>query len=166
MPYDKDELLREKIDQMNQPDRVDRFLDLISQIESSGGKDLSHPEMESGIHAGTAAMGRYGLMPNTVKEIATRAERAGEITPTMRELASMEDPTEMRQTVEQNPEIEQEYARQLAERVLSRFPNEEQAAFSWNQGHNLTPERVQKQQYKKHPYVEKFRRLKKSLVGK
>ena len=52
--------------------QVKSFLKNISQIESRGGEDMNHPEIKSGIHKGTKAIGRYGLMPNTVGEVLNR----------------------------------------------------------------------------------------------
>ena len=61
----------------DQKQKVQRFLKTIQMIESSGGKNFNHPEIESGIHEGHRAIGNYGLMPNTVQEIATRMKRKG-----------------------------------------------------------------------------------------
>ncbi len=141
------------------------FLDAIQKIESSGGKNFDHPTMKAGIHAGDTAIGRYGFMPNTVREIGVRAKRAGEMNPDMEAVASMADPSEMKAYLEQNPEIEQMFAEQLAKRLLKKFPNEEQAAYSWNQGHNLSPESLAKRDYVNHDYVKKFNQLRKLLVA-
>lgn len=161
-----DDLLKEKLDQMN-PERVrrERFLDLIQQIESSGGKNVNHPTMRSGIHEGHRAIGGYGLMPNTVKELGKRMEREGSITPEIREIANIEDPQLMKAGLESRPEIEKVLAERLARKVLRKFPSEEQAAYSWNQGHNLSPEDIKKRDYENHPYVQKFKRLKKHFLG-
>lgn len=169
MPSDSDDLIREKLFFANpdkHPDEVEDFLNTIAQIESSGGKNLAHPEMQSGIHAGDSAAGKYGLMPNTIKEIAKRAELQGSATDPMRSLASIEDPSVMKQQLEQNPEVEQAFARQLAERVLNRQQDPEKAAYSWNQGHNLTPEQIQERDYQNSDYVKKFQSLRNRLVQK
>lgn len=147
-----------------QPD-VEGFLKVIEEIESSGGKNFNHPEMQEGIHAGHAAMGRFGLMPNTIKEIEARARAEGRASDNMRRVAGLNDPMQMKVEIEANPEIEREFARQLAERVLKKFPDEQQAAYSWNQGHNLTPESVAKRKYQEHDYVKKFNKLKQLLLA-
>lgn len=46
-----------------------RFLDWIGQIESSGGRDTAHRPVTSGSHAGTSAIGTYGLMPKTAADL-------------------------------------------------------------------------------------------------
>lgn len=143
-------------------DKTEDFLKIIEQIESSGGKNTNHPIMKAGIHEGDAAIGRFGLMPNTLEEIYKRSKLEGTHTPEMSELMRQEN---LKEQLESNPELEKEFARRLAERVLSRFPSSEQAAYSWNQGHNLTPEQVRKRDYKNADYVKKFQKIR-SLLGK
>lgn len=162
---ERDDLIKEKLDMMN-PERVQReeFLDLISQIESSGGTNTNHPVMEDGIHAGQAAIGRFGLMPNTIKELVKRAELNGVATDPMRQIAS-QDPQQMKAQVEQNPDLEFQMADQLARRVLNKFGDPEKAAYSWNQGTNLKPEQVEQRKYQDSDYVQRFRKLRKMIGG-
>lgn len=143
----EDELLREKLDQMN-PKRLqrDNFLDVISQLESSNGKNLEHPTMNEGIHAGQQAIGQYGLMPNTVQEMSNRTRGPSSVTPG-------------------SPE-EQLVAQQLADRVLNRFKDPAMAAYGWNSGHNLSPQEVKERDYLNDPYVQKFQKLWKMLGHK
>lgn len=162
MPVDpRDELEQEKLYMINQPIKRDRFLNLISEIESSGGKNFEHPMMESGIHAGEQAIGQYGLMPNTVDELVNRAKKSGQMTLEMQKIGR--EPAELKAQIEGDPAMEQTLARQLAEKVLSKFPNEDMAAYSWNKGHNLTPEQIEQRGYENDPYVVKFKRIKESL---
>ena len=139
-------------------DDINKFLDVIRQEESSGGKDTAHRMIQSGIHEGDSAMGQYGLMPNTVSEMANRAKRQGIASPD--ELDAIQNPS----IVNQNPELENQIAKQLAAKLLNQYHgNQEQAAYGWNQGHNLTPEQVQERDYQQHPYVQKFQKLKQLL---
>lgn len=162
MPLDpRDEMEQEKLDQMNQPIQRDRFLNLISQIESSGGKNTEHPVMEKGIHAGEQAIGQYGLMPNTVDELLNRAKRSGTMTVEMQKMGR--EPASMKAEIEGDPEVEGALAKQLAEKVLSKFPNQDMAAYSWNKGHNMTPEQVAGHDFENDPYVVKFKKIKQSL---
>ncbi len=148
-----------------QPD-VQGFLNTIEQIESNGGKNMNHPTMENGIHAGQAAMGRFGLMPNTLQEIAVRAQRDGSLNDQMKNAAAITDPAALKQQIEGNPEVERMFAEQLAKRLLKKFPNEQEAAFSWNQGHNLTPQAVEQRHYQDSDYVKKFNKLRMLLANK
>lgn len=153
-----DELEQEKLDQMAAAqagqNRIDEFLNVIRQIESSGGLNTNHPVMQQGIHKGEAAIGQYGLMPKTIQELA---KRAGES-----DLAAI-DSAEIPAMVKSNPGMEDRLARQLAERVLARQSDPEKAAYSWNMGHNLSPEQVTKRDYGSHPYVQKFRKIQEML---
>jgi hypothetical protein len=144
---------------------VGGFLDVISQIESSGGKNLNHPMMKSGMHKGHTAMGKYGLMPNTVTEVATRMERDGTITPEIKALAQM-SPEQMKQAIEENTDYEEQLARYLGTHILKRQEGDlEKAAYSWNQGHNLTPDKIDQREYKESDYVKKYKRIRDMLGG-
>lgn len=143
----QDDMLKEKLDLMN-PHRVQRddFLNAISQIESSGGQNINHPISNAPLQAGQQAIGEYGLMPNTIAEMAKR----------MRGPASIEPGS---------PE-EQQVANHLADRVLNRFHDPNQAAFAWHSGHNLTPDQVHERDYLNDPYVQKFQKIWHSLGNK
>lgn len=47
-----------------------RALMKLAQMESSGGKFREHPIVNDGVQAGTRSISSYGLMPNTVYEMA------------------------------------------------------------------------------------------------
>lgn len=163
MDDERDDLLKEKLDMMN-PQRVERelFLDNISQLESSGGKNFNHKEMESGIHEGQSAIGRFGLMPNTIKELVNRKIMHDGQNDQLRGL-SEQNPDEIKRILEANPEIEYQFADQLAKKVLTKQKDPEKAAYSWFQGHNLTPEQVDQRDYQNSEYVKRFSNLRKKL---
>lgn len=143
--------------------RNKRFLKTISQIESSGGKNYNHDLIQKGIHTGHKAIGRYGLMPNTVNEVLNRMRMTGTLTPELKQLQQL-DPQTLKATLESNPELEDQIAESLAERVLNRQQDEEKAAYSWHQGHNLTPDAISQKPYQEHDYVKKYNEYKK-LMG-
>lgn len=139
---------------------LNEFLQKIQQIESSGGKDLDHPVVESGIQAGDAAIGRYGLMPNTVRELVNRRRLNGTSTGELKELAEMDSPT-MKKHLEANPDLEDELANQMATLVTRRqLGDEDKAAYSWTNGQNLSPDQISDEQLDNSPYVQKYRKLK------
>lgn len=152
------------IDRQDNP-QLEEFLRTISMIESSGGKNFAHPEMQQGIHAGTSAIGRYGLMPNTVQEILNRMKMEGALPSHLKRYRKME-PEMIKQELEKTPADEQVLAQHLAKKVLNKFGDEEQAAYSWFQGHNLTPEDLAERPYKEHDYVQKYNRFKQMLASK
>lgn len=151
---DQDELLKEKLDMMN-PHRVqrDNFLNTISQIESSGGQNTDHPVVQGGIQNGQQAMGNYGLMPNTVQELNNRARLSNTLTPQM--AAAQRNPA----MVQQDPNMQKQYANQLADYVLNKFQDPNMAAYAWNKGHNLTPQEIKERDYMSDPYVQKFHKI-------
>lgn len=139
---------------------IDKFLEAIAQIESAGGKYTTHKTMSSGIHKGQSAIGTYGLMPNTVNEIASTSD--DEEIRALQELS----PKEKKRMLESNPDLENKVARVLADRVITNQGGDlAKAAYSWNQGHNLTPDKIEKRNYEEHPYVEKFRKLAGKMNG-
>lgn len=141
-------------------EQLQRFLAKIAQIESGGGKHIQHKMMNRGLHKGTSAIGTYGLMPATVQDIIANQEQSGKITPEVQALKQLQYP-QLKRQLEQNPDLQNQLASSLAERVLSnQGGNEEKAAYSWNMGHNLPPERITPQKLQTHPYVEKYRSLK------
>lgn len=147
-----------KMDDQENPTK--KFLQNIAEVESSGGQNFNHAEMKAGIHAGDRAIGRYGLMPNTVGEVLNRMRIKGTLTPELQELQQMDGAT-LKDVLEQNPDIEDKIAETLADRVLSRQQDEEKAAYSWNQGHNLRPEQIDQVPYKDSDYVRKYNSYKK-----
>ena len=137
-------------------DEVDSFLNTIGQIESSGGENLNHEEIQNGMHKGHRAAGTYGLMPNTISETLNRMRLSGEINPELQSLQGL-DPAQLKATVESNPDIEQQLAKFVARRALNRQNlDQEKAAYSWFQGHNLSPQEIEERNYKEHDYVKKF----------
>lgn len=137
--------------------KEDQFLDKISQLESSGGVDTDHPMITQGMHTGDKAIGQYGLMPNTIQELANRRSLQGD--PTLEPLKSMSD-EEMRSAVQAEPELEQMLARQLARHVLNKQKDEDKAAYSWQMGHNKSPKDITPEDMSSSEYVTKFKRLK------
>lgn len=155
-------ILTTRVTEGNMPKKpnIDKFLQKISQIESSGGKDTDHPTLKYGIHAGDQAIGRYALMPNTVRELVNRRKLQGTSTDQLQQVSEMSSP-EMKDYIEQNPDVEDDLAKQLANKVIQRqHGDEDRAAYSWKQGHNLTPDDIPDESLEESPYVQKYRKLK------
>lgn len=133
-------------------DQVTRFLDKIAQLESSGGSNVEHsPAIKGGPNKGQTAVGRYGLMPNTIAEVASRASMP----------EAQMSPEEIAKKVETDPQFEEKIAKNLASIVLSRSGgNEEKAAYSWLMGHNIDPTQITDEQLKSSEYVQKYKELK------
>src|SRR5271165_5383186 len=144
------------------------FLEKIMQLESSGGQNTNHRQMQSGIQSGTSAIGRYGLMPNTIKELINSRRQNNTATEEMADVDRM-SPKDMKAYVEANPDFEDELASGLAKKVLQRqMGDEDKAAYSWTMGHNLnpseiTPDKMDDDSTNGGQYVEKFRRIKNQM---
>jgi len=134
--------------------RINSFLKAIAMNESSGGKNTRHERINSGIHAGDAAIGKYGLMPNTVKELANRM---GKENP-MNIYSSMENKN-IAKELKENPEHQEKFANFLANHLNDKFGGDEsKMAYAYNQGHNLGLDAFENKHsnYKEHDYVNKY----------
>ena len=159
------EIRREKMSD-DQRETIDRFLEKISQIESSGGKNFDHAEIQHGMHKGHRAIGSYGLMPNTVREVINRMRMEGTINPQIQSLRDL-PPDRLKKELEANPLHQRELAEFLANRVLEKQQGDQQkAAYAWEQGHNLKPEQIEKRNYREADYVKKFIQLQNMLNQK
>lgn len=118
-----------------------KFLQLMSLLETSGGKDMNHQTMTKGIHAGDTAKGQYGLMPNTIKEFKHRAKLLGEPI----------------------PKNESQIANALSDHLENKTDDPEKRAYMWQYGHNLDPDQIPQEEIENNPRILKFRELQKKL---
>ena len=129
-------------------DDIDDFLNSVSQNESSGGTNFNHKMITSGPQIGQTAIGSFGLLPNTVREVLNRDKD-----PSLDGLRDMSD-EELKNELEQSPTTERQVARKLAERVITNQGGDmEKAAYAWRHGHNMKPERIESEDYRNDPYV-------------
>jgi hypothetical protein len=138
--------------------KIDNFLKTTSMIESSGGKNLKHPRIKYGMHAGDKAVGQWALMPKTIKELAGRMGDNSEIAP----YAKM-DSKKISQNLSQNPGHEKQIASFLANKLYDKFSGDEnKMAYAWNQGHNINPDsfKTDRKDYLNHDYVKKYNEYK------
>ena len=143
-----------------------QFLDLIRQIESSGGKNLDHDTLNYGMHKGDAAIGEYGIMPKTANEFIRRRELRGQYGPDEALMSKM-SPEELTEFLKDQDRVEQNLAEDIADRVLTRSKGDvEKAAYMWNQGHNKLASSVDTQDLDSSDYIKKFRSLRNSLNKK
>lgn len=132
-------------------DRIKELLENIGMLESSGGVDVDHKTMKSGLHEGEAAIGKYGLMPNTLEEFATRYP--SDVTEGMSK-------EELAQRAKEDPE----FARTMAATMVAHLKekrglSDEETAAAWEAGHNLPVEKLQERLDT--PRAKKFRVLQK-----
>lgn len=138
---------------------LENFLEKIGFIESSSGRNIKHKLIKTGVQKGTRAIGTWGLMPNTVKELIERKKIDKSADNQDLFLDSLDTP-QLYSFISSNPQVEKKYAKQLAQYVLERAGgNAEKAAYMWNMGHNLSPNKITANELNSSDYVKKFRRL-------
>lgn len=145
----------------------DAWLATIGQLESRGGQDTAHTPQSTGLHAGTQAIGTWGLMPKTVKEQAAmfknpqsafRNEVGLDYTdPEVEALADM-DTDEIFEKVKNNPKLEQRLVRYLQLTIGNRTNfNPDKMAYSWRFGSSLRDKDITPEMLDQSGYVKKFR---------
>jgi hypothetical protein len=138
----------------------DRFLWVIQQIESSGGRNTDHQVVQFGPQKGEKAIGRWGLLQPTIKEIIARSKiNAGDIPKHLKVLSKMTRGA-LQDHLMRNPDTELELARVLGRHVLHRQRGDyKRAAWSWLHGHNLRPEDISDQDLAASDYVKRYDEL-------
>jgi len=120
------------------PKSRERFLNLMRQLETSGGTDTRpHRTIESGIQEGDSAVGETALMPNTAKEFANRKRIKGEPLDEHDKAILQGDDASIHELFSQHPEKYQEYNDRVADHVLNNAHGDMSlAATGWKMGHN------------------------------
>lgn len=136
---------------------IQNFLKAISMNESSGGKNMNHRTMNSGMHKGDTAHGMYGLMPNTARDIAGRLPRNHSLNRTYKNMPN----DQIGPSLKANPGHEKELATHMATRLHGKFGGDEsKMAYSWLNGSSLTNDHFKEggghSDYKNHSYVKKY----------
>lgn len=139
----------------------DPFLWTIQQIESSGGKNLKHQEIQAGPQKGQTAIGRWGMLKPTIEEFLRRekTKRGGQL-PSHLEKLQGKSRDQLGDHFEANPDDELELARMIGAHVMRRHGgNEHKAAYSWLHGHNLMSGDVSPEMVSGSQYVNKYKSL-------
>lgn len=116
-----------------------RFQQLLSLLESSGGKQLEHQPVEGGMHEGTKAMGEFGLMPITAQELSKQNPEQSELD----KLIMNADPSSVQEILASNPGKYKQFIDQMSQKVLDKSGgNAEEAAMRWLAGPNSSQRRI------------------------
>jgi hypothetical protein len=152
--------------------KLDNFLLLQQGLESSFGQNKNHKVIKSGIHKGDKAVGSYGLLPNTIKDVLTKAGSEinvlGKLVPAenrqqFKDLAKL-DKQELAKMVENDPAFEKTIARLLAKEVLFKNKNDlERATYAWEKGSNLTHSKIDPKKLEQSDRIKRARELQKEL---
>lgn len=136
------------------------FKKIIRMIESSDGKNVNHPKITRGIHAGDQAVGAHAIMPNTGKEFIKRDPSATE---EEKQLLDLDNGT-FRDRLEQNPDLQEKIVNNMTNFLLNKTKGDvEKAAFMYNMGHNRNPDSITPEMLQKADYVQKFNKLRSTL---
>lgn len=127
-------------------DMLRKFLEKISHLESSGGQNVDHKEMNDGIHKGTSAVGSYGIMPKTAQDIDRQSGNT--------ELKDM-SPEAIQAKLEAEPDLAKRLAETMASKLL-RKNDEETASYKWLHGQYSKPS---EEELKNSKRVQKFKVL-------
>ena len=128
----------------------DKMLNAISQVESSGGKNVNHKPTSQG-----SAYGKFALMPNTIHETI-------KMNPDLKRQHSKAiglNGNDLSHYMQDNPNLEQVLADRHIKRLEHHFgQNPTAIAFAYNQGISGTNRAIkEKQNIESHPYVQKFK---------
>jgi hypothetical protein len=150
----------------------DTYLKHIARLESSDGKDTDHRVMQSGLHAGDAAIGKYGIMPKTAKDISAMfsnkhsdlRKKLGEnyYDPEVESLQKMKD-EDIKKKLTEDPEFERRLARYFATRLNSMEGDETDKVYRWKYGQNLKKEDINPTKRDSNEYIVRYKKL---LKGK
>lgn len=163
-------------------DRLDEpFLNRVQQLESSGGIDLSHDTIKEGLQKGQTALGEFGLLPNTVRELAARLRRRDpklQLDPNFQgdpEIQQWEHPSEADSTTDadlsaaysDSPDLQRRTARYLGRLLESNAQGDpEKMAYGYKMGHNQDLVNVSPEVLQASPYVTKFKALQDYLLNR
>jgi len=147
----------------------DKFLSAISFLESSGGKNLKHRLMETGLHAGSSALGQFAIMPNTIRDIHGLMQQKGSPLQgalgdkykdeEFSQLATLPQ-LDMARQLKKRPELGLRAARYLATHLHHLHGGDpERMGFSWRFGHNRPTEHITPKMLEHSGYVKKFNQI-------
>jgi len=144
-------------------DNFKSFKDLISFLESSDNPEVEHKPVVKGVSKGDTAIGQYGLMPNTIRELANRAKLSDQNYPSD-DVMLQSTNEQIKEVLKNNPDLMNLYVDRLSKRVLEKSSNNPEAGyFRWLYGHNLPEKRV-KSLKRKDP--ETLQRIRKAIDEK
>jgi hypothetical protein len=139
--------------------KKERFKRLIKFLETSGGKNLNHETLSSGINKGETAGGAYGMVPSSAKDFIKQAQNRNFILPEGTEEILQMPANEVTEKLNKNRNLDEALADVAADVILNKTSgNEEKAAYGWRTGHNRNFKVLQ--DYLQHPYVKKYKELK------
>lgn len=143
-------------------------LQRLAALESANHTQRVHPVQTNNIHSGTRAVSSYGLMPVTLKEIAAKHAPLRE-SPLGQKILQSGSPEEINKITydRQNDDVLAQHAWDYTQaRILKNLPelNKDQleilSVYAHRNGINAALRAFKSDLHDKHPYVQKYLRLK------
>lgn len=136
------------------------MLGAIGKIESSGGKNIKHETMNSGIHKGHTAGGIFGMMPHSAAFILKKDPDLAEKYPELAEAAKDVNKNHMKFTeaLNNDPTLAADFALSMYNRNKGKTKSKHQLAYSWYNGLKGSWNALKEGGHKaieSHPYVQK-----------
>lgn len=140
-------------------DTYSKFKKLMGFMESSGGKNVDHDKITSGLHAGDTAYGEYGMMPNTAKEMANRRLLRGEGDRQDEQLQNLSNDV-VQSVFVAHPDLEDRYVDELVKKSVDTSGGDMvDAAYRWRWGHNLPNEKLEDIKAKNPEYFNRIKQF-------
>lgn len=136
--------------------KIDPDLESIKMIESSGGKNLIHKPVTTGLNAGTSAYGKYGLMPLQMIETAKLDPHIRAVHPEFLKFHYLHDQDKIKEYVSSHPGMEDQLANSHWKRLNRKFEGDKsKMAYAWINGVTGTI-KASPDEIKNSDYVKKF----------
>lgn len=162
---DQDKLSAEDIAQVRAAESHEPHpnLEAIKMVESSGGRNVAHEQVEHGLNAGTSAIGMYGIMPLQVQDTINHDHQLKHKYRNLLDYDPVVDQEKIRLYLTNNEKAQNEIANSHWKRLGDRFDGDEKRmAYAWKNGItgalHATDDEVNN-----HPYVKKYLSYKKML---
>jgi hypothetical protein len=128
------------------------LIDIMSQMESRGGKDTNHAPLSDG----TNAVGEYAIKPTTAQEMLNRMPSS--------EYPNTKDKFEMQKRLEQSPEMQEDIVGKIAKHLLEKNQGQlDPSAMGYFKGHNRSFERNKEDLEKLNLYQNRLDKVKQDL---
>lgn len=147
------------------PEYIDRIKKGLTQLESSGGRNLAHAPQTKGIHAGTTAGGEMAIMPRTLKDQLRQAQNVGmEIDPKVLALGRLKE-NEITKNLNKDRELDSQTQEALLRLLLhKRQGNEAEVVEAHRRGIEGSRKTDEKKTMKD-PYVQKYFQTLQNLIS-
>lgn len=124
----------------------------IAQNESSGGKNIAHPQVNYGLNKGTTAAGSTGMMPLTAQDVVSNNKDLMDKYGNVLEMS----PNKITQYLNNNPDALADISNAHWQHIQGVFPDDQaRQAYAWRWG-VTGAKQASDEDIAKQPYVQNF----------